>query len=169
MSTRTHTRVEAPRSRRLRYRLTLMGREPTLLVGITLAIVLLYLVVAPIVAMLSDGFRVHFGDDGAAGSSVGSWTLHYAERVFSSPISRLLLWEPLANTLIAAVGVTVFGLGLGGGLAWLVVRTDMPGKRWLSTALIIPYMLPSWTFALAWLSVFKNRRIGGQAGLLETV
>ncbi|UPK75585.1 iron ABC transporter permease [Nocardioidaceae bacterium SCSIO 66511] len=145
------------------------GREPTLLVGLILTVLLLYLVVAPVVALLSDGFRVHYGDEGAAGAPAGEWTLYYAQRVFSSPISKLLLWEPLVNTLVAAVGVTILALLLGGGLAWLVSRTDLPGQRVLGTALIIPYMLPSWTFSLAWLAVFKNRRIGGQAGLMETV
>lgn len=158
-----------PTKSRIRYRLTVAGREPTLLIGIILTVLLLYLVVAPIAAMLSDGFRVHYGDEEIAGARIGEATLYYADRVFSSPISQIMLWEPLVNTLVAAVSVTILGLSLGGGLAWLVTRTDLPGKRWLGTALIIPYMLPSWTFALAWLAVFKNRRVGGQAGLLETI
>jgi iron(III) transport system permease protein len=34
--------------------------------------------------------------------------------------------------------------------------------------MIIPYVLPSWTFALAWLSIFKNRRIAGVPGIAES-
>lgn len=35
--------------------------------------------------------------------------------------------------------------------------------------MIVPYLLPSWTFALAWTALFKNRTIGGQQGWLETM
>src|SRR5207247_1856490 len=66
-------------------------------------------------------------------------------------------------------GATLIALVLGGGLAWLVVRTDMPGRNWFATALVIPYMMPSWTFALAWITLVKNRTIAGQQGFLETM
>ena len=52
-------------------------------------------------------------------------------------------------------------------MAWLLTRTDVAGRKWLSTALVVPYMLPSWTFALAWLALFKNDASGGQIGMLE--
>ena len=45
----------------------------------------------------------------------------------------------------------------------------MIGRNWLSTALIIPYMLPAWTFALAWTTLFKNATIGGQPGWAEAL
>lgn len=32
---------------------------------------------------------------------------------------------------------------------------------------IIPYTLPSWTLALAWITLFKNRTVGGSTGILE--
>jgi iron(III) transport system permease protein len=58
---------------------------------------------------------------------------------------------------------------VGGSLAWLLSRTDMFGRRWFATALIVPYMLPAWTFALAWTTLFKNRTVGGQPGWLEAM
>jgi iron(III) transport system permease protein len=30
-------------------------------------------------------------------------------------------------------------------------------------------MLPAWTFALAWTTLFKNRTVGGQAGWFESL
>ena len=35
--------------------------------------------------------------------------------------------------------------------------------------MIVPYMLPAWTFALAWTTLFKNRTIGGQLGWFEAM
>jgi iron(III) transport system permease protein len=45
----------------------------------------------------------------------------------------------------------------------------MFARRWFATALIVPYMLPAWTFALAWTTLFRNRTIGGQQGWFEAM
>ncbi|OLF10494.1 ABC transporter permease [Actinophytocola xinjiangensis] len=155
------------RGARLRYRLGVARREPTLFLGIGLVLVLLYLVIAPLVSIISDGFAVHFGDDFKAGQPVGALTGYYLWRVFRSPVSTELFWQPLVNTLIVAVGVTAVALVLGGFAAFLLTRTDVKGRKALANALVVPYMLPSWTFALAWLALFKNGRSGGQVGLLQ--
>ncbi|WP_433004232.1 ABC transporter permease [Kribbella sp. CA-294648] len=155
------------RNRRWRYRLSVALHEPTLLIGIVLTLILLYLVIAPLVAVLSDAFRVQFGDEPKTGQSAGELSGYYLWRVFRSQVSSIVFWHPLVNTLIVAVGVTVLALLLGGISAFLLTRTNIAGRKWLATALVVPYMLPSWTFALAWLALFKNERSGGQVGILE--
>ncbi|MFI7059129.1 ABC transporter permease [Streptosporangium canum] len=165
------TKPETPpppsRRRRLVYRLRVLRHDPTAALGLILVILLAYLVVAPLIAVLSDAFRLQYGDDVHAGQQPGEWTGYYLWRVFRSQISGLLFWEPLINTLVIAVGTTLFALVVGGGMAWLVTRTNVPGRRWLAGALVVPYMLPSWTFSLAWLSLFKNERAAGQVGFLQ--
>ncbi|MER7542345.1 iron ABC transporter permease [Spirillospora sp. NPDC127506] len=157
----------ASRGRRVLYRSRVLLRDPTVLLGLVLSAALLYLVVAPLVSVISDAGRVQYGDDARTGQEAGSWTSYYLWRVFRSPVSRLLFWEPLLHTLTVAVGVIVFALVVGGSMAWLVTRTNVPGRKFLAGALVVPYMLPSWTFALAWLSLFKNERSGGQVGYLQ--
>ena len=152
-----------------RYQLKIGWREPTAAIGILLTVIFAYLIVAPIVTLLHDSVEVQFGDARRAGSDVGGWTLYYFERAMFSPVSRDLFWEPLTNTLSIAFGAIIFSLAVGGILAWLLSRTDMMGRHWFATALIVPYMLPSWTFALAWRTIFKNRTIGGQPGWLESM
>ncbi|MFB9682239.1 ABC transporter permease [Streptosporangium vulgare] len=165
------TKAETPpppsRRRRLVYRLRVLRHDPTAVLGLVLVILLVYLVVAPLIAVLSDAFRLQYGDDVHAGQQPGEWTGYYLWRVFRSQISGLLFWEPLLNTLVIAVGTTLFALVVGGGMAWLVTRTNVPGRKWLAGALVVPYMLPSWTFSLAWLSLFKNERAAGQVGFLQ--
>ncbi|MFD8563729.1 ABC transporter permease [Streptosporangium canum] len=165
------TKPETPpppsRRRRLVYRLRVLRHDPTAALGLILVILLAYLVVAPLIAVLSDAFRLQYGDDVHAGQQPGEWTGYYLWRVFRSQISGLLFWEPLINTLVIAVGTTLFALVVGGGMAWLVTRTNVPGRKWLAGALVVPYMLPSWTFSLAWLSLFKNERAAGQVGFLQ--
>ncbi|MGW2144453.1 ABC transporter permease [Nonomuraea bangladeshensis] len=165
--TKTEPPPRPPRRRRLLYRLQVMRHDPTAALGLILVVLLAYLVVAPLFAVLSDAFRLQYGDEVHAGQQPGEWTDYYLWRVFRSQISELLFWEPLVNTLVVAVGTTLFALVLGGGMAWLVTRTNVPGRKWLAGALVVPYMLPSWTFSLAWLTLFKNERAAGQVGFLQ--
>jgi iron(III) transport system permease protein len=58
---------------------------------------------------------------------------------------------------------------LGTLLAWVIVRTDIPYKRFFSAVMVVPYMMPSWVIALAWLTIFKNDRIAGSPGMLTSV
>jgi iron(III) transport system permease protein len=45
------------------------------------------------------------------------------------------------STLIVAAGMTAVAVPLGALLAFLVVRTDLPGRRWLEPALLVPIFL----------------------------
>ncbi len=156
-------------SQALKYRLKVAMREPTTLIGIFAALLFAYLILVPILSMLTDAARVQFGDERRIASDIGSFTLYYLTRTFLSPISRDLFWQPLLNTLSVAAGAISLSMLVGIPLAWLISRTDMFARRWFATALIVPYMLPAWTFALAWTTLFKNRTVGGQPGWFEAM
>ena len=156
-------------SQALKYRLKVAMREPTTLIGIFAALLFAYLILVPILSMLTDAARVQFGDERRIASDIGSFTLYYLARTFLSPISRDLFWQPLLNTLSVAAGAISLSMLVGIPLAWLISRTDMFARRWFATALIVPYMLPAWTFALAWTTLFKNRTVGGQPGWFEAM
>lgn len=157
------------RFHRLRYRLKIILREPTTLIGFLAAALFAYLIIVPILSLLVDAVQVQFGDERRIKQDVGDFTSYYLERVFSSRISHDMFWEPLLNTLSVAFGAIVLSMLVGGTLAWLLSRSDMFGRRWFATALIVPYMLPAWTFALAWTTLFKNRTVGGQPGWMESL
>ena len=161
--------VAAAARQRLRYRVKIALREPTTIIGIVAALLFAYLIVVPVVTMLTDAVLVQFGEARKAGAAVGMPTLYYLTRTFGSAISTDLFWNPLKNTLVNAAGAIVLAVSIGGTMAWLLARTNMFARRWLATALIVPYMLPAWTFALAWTTLFKNRTIGGQLGWLEAM
>lgn len=163
------TSIAPSMRQRIRYRLKVALRDPTTIVGLLTAILFAYLIAVPIISMLADAIHVQFGDERRTGSGFGELTLYYLNRTFSSAVSSNLFWEPLTNTLSVAFGAIVTAFLIGGPLAWLLSRTDMFARRWFATALIVPYMLPAWTFALAWTTLFKNRTVGGQAGWLEAL
>ncbi|GAA4163166.1 iron ABC transporter permease [Shinella granuli] len=154
---------------RWRYRLRLALREPTTVIAVLMAALFAYLIVVPILSILSDAATVQFGDERRTAGETGSVTIYYLYRAFASPVAHDLFWEPLLNTLKVAFGAIAISLSVGGVLAWLIARTDMFGRRWFATALIVPYMLPAWTFALAWTTLFKNRTVGGQPGWFEAI
>src|SRR5690625_5059217 len=154
---------------RIKYKLLRIAKEPTTAVGILTALLFTYLIVLPIISLLSDAFRVQYGDEHRAGQPVGSFTPYYILRIFTSDAASKTLWKPLLNTLTISFGAIIIALIVGGSMAWFLSRTNIWGRKWLATALIVPYMLPAWTFALAWTTVFKNRKMGGTYGWLESI
>ena len=87
--------------------------------------------------------------------------------ILASPMSPNLWWRPLMNTLILGLGVSAGCLLLGGFTAWLVVMTDVPGRRILGVMHTLPFMIPSFAAALAWGTLFRNSRMGGSSGFFE--
>ncbi len=59
--------------------------------------------------------------------------------------------QALGNTLALSAVVTVFAGALGVVLGWLVIRTDLPGRRVFEVLLIAPLFLSPLTGAMAWL------------------
>ena len=47
-------------------------------------------------------------------------------------------WTALANSLLLAAGMTLIAVPLGAVLAFVMERTDFPGKRWLEPLLLVP-------------------------------
>jgi iron(III) transport system permease protein len=64
-----------------------------------------------------------------------------------------LAWD----TAVLAFGVVVATLVVGVPLAWLVVRTDLPGRRLWGLAASLPLVIPSFVAALALLGAFAPR------------
>lgn len=151
------------------YRLRLYMQNPVVVIGVLALILFSYLIIAPIVSLLIDGVVVHRPDTMITQQEEGAFTSYYLWRVFASPQAAAIFWGPLLNTLIIAIGSILLALLVGISVAWLMVRTNMWGRKWFATALIVPYMLPAWTFALSWVTMFKNRTSGGQSGWLENL
>jgi len=108
------------------------ARPPAVLLGT--AILVSILVLAPFAATLLDAFQ------GGMMTTL---------RLLLRPImGRLLL-----NTLGLAVVTTVSCAIIGIGLAWLVERTDLPGRRLLGIAAPLSLAIPAFIASYAWLSL----------------
>jgi iron(III) transport system permease protein len=47
-------------------------------------------------------------------------------------------WSAARNTIAVAVGMSVIAIPLGAILAFIMVRTDLPARKWLETPILIP-------------------------------
>ena len=59
-------------------------------------------------------------------------------------------WPMVGNTVSLAVIGTVGAVVLGAGMAWLAVRTDVPGRRVLEAVTLMPMFVPPMVGAFAW-------------------
>lgn len=129
-------------------------------------LILFCLIIIPLLTMLTNTFTVAKAElRNLPDAQIGDFTLFYWKYLLASPLTETILWEPLLNSLLIGFFVTVISVPLGAVMAWLMVRTDIPGKKLLGMLIIVPYMIPSWCKALSWLSVFRNST-AGSLGLL---
>ena len=141
--------------------------NPYNLLVIVSVLALSILVVWPLLQMVPTTFQLAPSEARRVKGTPGDWTLYYWQRILNSSVSANMLYRPLLNSLLIASCVSVGSILVGGLIAWLMVRSDLPGKKFFSLAVIIPYMIPSWCKSMAWISVFKTPRIGGSAGFLS--
>ena len=142
--------------------------NPFNMVVLVSLVILFCLIIIPLLTMISTTFTAAQAEvmrRRIEGAQVGDFTLYYWTYMLASNMSKAVLWEPLLNSLIIGACVVVISVPLGSVLAWLMVRTDIPGKKVLSMLVIIPYMIPSWTKALSWLAVFRNATSGANGFL----
>lgn len=102
-------------------------------------IIVAYLVLSPVVMLVYGAFRT------APPMAEGSFTLDNFVRILSG-----IYVEALWNTVLLGVGAAVLCAILGTFLAWLVFRTDMPGRGFLAILLMSSFYFPSFLTAEAW-------------------
>ncbi|MBQ9565014.1 MAG: iron ABC transporter permease, partial [Synergistaceae bacterium] len=147
---------------------TFLSKPYNILLILLLAL-LTYLVVLPLFSIIRDTFVVHASEKARIRQAVGSLTSYHWLRAFFSNYSNILVWTPLWHSLYTSVFACVVAILIGGGFAWLVTRTDMLWKATLTKLFIFPYIMPSWTLALAWRNFFKNAVVGGAPGIFTAL
>ena len=139
--------------------LNLVKNPFNMIVAISL-IILFCLIVIPLLQMVAETFTTSKSEIRRIGGNVGDFTLYYWRYILVSNMAGATLWGPLKNSLVIGLCTVLVSVPLGSILGWLMVRTDIPGKKLLAMLVVIPYMIPSWCKALSWLAVFRNSRSG---------
>jgi len=80
----------------------------------------------------------------AAGAGPGT-----VARLIERPLTAQLLW----NTVRLGIAVTAICAVIGTGSAWLVERTDLPGRRVWAVLLVVPLAIPDFVISFGWASL----------------
>ena len=136
--------------------------KPQNAILLALGIVLTFSTIAPMISILVDTVTVHPGsvDSHYTGLEEG-YTFYNWIDLFTGRMARINLWTPLLNTVILSV-LSCFGaIAYGGMFAYLVTRTNMRCKKYLSSIFIFPYIMPQWTLAVIWQNLFDSNAVTG--------
>lgn len=103
-------------------------------------LLLLYFVIFPMGILLYDSVML----DGALNFD------NYRD-VYSQDVN----WRALTNTVQLSLAVMVASVLITFPLAWLVGRTNLPGKKTFRTLLVSSYMIPPYVGAIAWVQLLN--------------
>jgi iron(III) transport system permease protein len=116
-----------------------MFRPQTLLPGLAVLIGVI-LVAGPFVATIVRS---------VVAEPAGSVSLQNFAALFSD--QRFL--AAVLNTLMTGTGATILSCVFALGLAWIVARTDAPGRKWFDTLNVVPFFLSPYVGAMSWIGL----------------
>lgn len=120
------------------------GSGPATSFALALLLLLSVLVLVPIVAMVYGATRTN--DLGEPG---GTFTLEPLREAFTN--GRYLV--TIGGTLVISCVVAIVCVGVGAAFAWVLSRTNVPGKKTLEMGLIAPLFLSPFVGAIAWVTL----------------
>ncbi len=145
--------------------------KPQNVILLLFGILLTFTTIAPIVAIVEDTLKIHPGtiDQHLTGRASGYSVVNYTD-LFTSRLAKTNLWIPVWNTVLLAVFTCLISIIFGGVFAFLVTRTNLKFKKYLSSIFIFPYIMPQWTLAVVWQNLFNSNAVTGTAnGLLVSL
>jgi len=106
------------------------------------------LILAPLVVVFWLSFF-----EGSLLDPVIRYSFNNYVKVFSEPFTYKVLWNTAGFSLIALAVSFLFGLPA----AWLVERTDFPGRTLLLTLMTVGLLIPGFAVAMGWLFLLHPR------------
>ena len=161
--------------------------KPQNTILLVLGIILTVTTIFPMITIVQDTIKLHPGSIDSSEAALpyqfqaidgphttynwvnllgqGVMTRINRERVYVSNASTYLL-PPLFNSIWISVFACVGAILYGGIFAYLVTRTNLKFKKYLSSIFIFPYIMPQWTLAVMWQNLFNSNAVtGGNDGL----
>ncbi len=148
--------------------------KPSNLILIIFTVLLTCLVLIPLVYLLYNTFLIHNGEYSIG--KIGTLSAkHWVNVLFTSKnkYSLSVFWIPLKNSILMSIVSCLISVIIGGGIAYLITRTDFPAKKFISLVFVFPYIMPSWSIAMFWENFFKNtvnlQGAQAQMGMLQAL
>lgn len=118
-----------------------------LLMMAAVVLVVGYLVLVPLVLL------VYSSVTSEPPGKAGSLTLDNFGRALTGPLSGKIV----LNTAYYAAGTTLISFSVGAGLAWLVVRTNVPLKGLFFTLGLVPLLIPGILHSIGWIFLLSPK------------
>lgn len=146
-------------------------KKPQNAILVLLGIVLSFATIFPMVTIWLDTISIHAGSvDAQVSGRQAGYTLYNWIDIISGRLARRNFWIPLQNTVLLSILACLVAICFGGVFAYLITRTDMKAKKYLSNIFIFPYVMPQWTLAVVWQNMFYSKAVtGGSDGLLAAL
>jgi iron(III) transport system permease protein len=110
--------------------------------------ILAILVIYPLFSLLGKAFV-----------SEGRFSLENFHKVFITKD----IFVALNHSIFVSTISTIFATIIGVSLAWIVSRTDIPYRKLIKTGLVMPFLIPPFISAIAWLQLI------GPAGYINSI
>jgi len=123
-------------------------RNISVVLALVAVLILIVLVVYPLYSLLLRAFI-----------SEGKLSLQNFHKVFITKD----IYVALSHSIFVSTISTVFATIIGVTLAWIVSRTDIPYRKLIKTGLIMPFLIPPFISAIAWLQLI------GPAGYINSI
>ena len=166
--------------------------KPQNAILLVLGIVLTITTIFPMITILRDTVKLHPGSVDSTNANAAEYqteilgetytTFNWSnlfrdtistrvgrERITRS-VASIYLWTPLLNSVLISIFACFGAILYGGIFAYLVTRTNLKFKKYLSSIFIFPYIMPQWTLAVMWQNLFNSNVVtGGNDGLFVSL
>lgn len=145
-------------------------QKPDHVILLIFGILLSLVTIVPMITLFNDTFVIKPGSFAQfiTGRSSG-YTLVNWKDLFFGEAAQMNLYDPMINSILLAVFSSLGAILFGGAFAYLVTRTNIAFKKYLSAIFIFPYIMPQWTLAVIWQNLFKSNAVtGGSDGIFST-
>ena len=144
--------------------------NPANVILVVFLLVLAFMIFYPLFTLIVSTFSVSSIQETAYGVMMGQTTGLWWQRLFVSDVSTVYFWKPLLNSILMSILASVIAIVYGGIVAFFITRTNMKGKKIISSIFVFPYIMPSWTLATFWQNFWQNPNIGtGRGGMLYNI
>jgi len=118
-------------------------------------LLLIILIIFPLASLMQASFST---------APPGVWTTEYSLDNWIGVLSRAYYYRIVSNTFLVGVGATLLCTVLGLSLAWIISKTNVPYASILQQLVIIPYYIPPFVGAMAWVTL-----LGPEAGFINYI
>lgn len=162
--------IRANKWKNLKNKIKTYFQKPEHVILVIFGILLTLVTIAPMLTLLNDTFLIKPGSYSqfVTGRSSG-YTLVNWNDLFFGELSKANLYTPTINSILLAIFASFGAILFGGIFAYLITRTNIAAKKYLSAIFIFPYIMPQWTLAVIWQNLFKSNSVtGGSDGVFST-